>query len=576
MALTKTHNRMIEGTSVNVLDFGADRLGSSTSHAQIQDAIDHASANGQAVYIPGGEYKLADTIDIPSNMTLYGDGPNTRLFRDTSVATFDMIEVQNKAHIALKDFLLDGVTKLDNGSAANRYCGIRVHQGGSGSQPNDIEIIGIHVNNTTSGEQQPEANRAGILLEDCYDVRVSRCKFYNNRGAGILISQIGSYDINQRTDPPYQTKEIQITQCWGKGEVYPFDSSFPNGFGSMITGNQFQNMIVSDCFADGFGFTNISLNGQDTTIQNCMSINSPYSGITLGHPSKGSRPTNIVCDGNVVRNNLQSGINTTCAKNLVISNNVTEGNALTSGGEIEIRWEAFKDVAGQTAQYTISGNSLHNGKRNGILLEAGSDTQIIGNSIHNCGSGGNEGHGIYFQRKNAVAPLPSTDTDNNQDEAGRVVIVDNKITNNADHGINLELGLTVFISGNTIHDNGERGIQLGQFDQTATMEATVKNNHLKDNGSGTRSAIYASTTAANSGSVNAVCMNNTIYSSAIATKQGMGITAVGALSDIQVYENWFSTGYVGTLNTNFGSRNTRAFNAFDSGTISSSNRLLTP
>jgi hypothetical protein len=110
------------------------------------------------------------------------------------------------------------------------------------------------------------------------------------------------------------------------------------------------------------------------------------------------------------------------------------------------------------------------------------------------------------------------------------------------------------------------------------MNSFVTNNYIKDNGTGTRSAIEVNSDpgARTRGQVNALCMNNTIYSSDIATKQGMGITAVGSLADVQVHENWFSTGYVGTLNTNFAARNTKAFNAFTSGTLALSTRLLTP
>jgi polygalacturonase len=45
MALTKAHNRMIAGASVDVRDFGAVADGTTDDSAAIQAAIDYARAN---------------------------------------------------------------------------------------------------------------------------------------------------------------------------------------------------------------------------------------------------------------------------------------------------------------------------------------------------------------------------------------------------------------------------------------------------------------------------------------------------------------------------------------------------
>lgn len=572
MALTKAHNRMIEGVPVNVLDFGADRTGTSTSHAEIQDAIDHASANGKAVYIPSGDYKMAGIITVPSFMTIYGSGPQSRLFRDTSVDMFDFMRIKSTSDIQLKDFKIDGVTKEDNASYTSNYSGVRVCQtipevtvaealqtdftytfpspastsdfavyrnqvlqtlttdytvnlatstvtlnaatgagaiiiianlGGTEAQPHNILLEGLHIEKTTGGEQQAAANTAGIVLEDCYDVTVSKCRLEDNRSAGILISQVSSYGI--RSLPPFQTNKIRISDCVGYGEVFPFDNSWPSGFGSFITGNQFEEMQVSGCYADGFGYTNIGLNGQKQSVTGCISLNSSYAGITLGHPSEGSRPAEVVCSNNICLNNNYAGITSVGATNLLISGNALANNCVTdsAAAEIEVRYDS-NYVAGTSDKITISDNVIRDG--------------------------------------NAV-------------------------------GIQCEVGNSIFITGNQIHDCGNRALFLTQKNATDVMEVFVANNYLKDSGTSTQSAIEVSATT---GAANALCMNNYIFTSDVSTKQGMGITAVGSLADVQVHDNWFSTGYVGTLNTNFGARNTKAFNAFSSGTLTLSTRLLTP
>ena len=65
MALTKAHNRMIAGSAVNVIDFGAVGDGVTDDTAAIQAAID-AIGVGQkgSVYFPAGTYIITDTINM--------------------------------------------------------------------------------------------------------------------------------------------------------------------------------------------------------------------------------------------------------------------------------------------------------------------------------------------------------------------------------------------------------------------------------------------------------------------------------------------------------------------------------
>lgn len=84
MGLTKVTYSMIEGASVNVLDYGADNTGSNDSAAAIQDAVT-AAGYGGCVYLPKGTYKVNSTINLPavagsqSGVTILGEGPSTAI-----------------------------------------------------------------------------------------------------------------------------------------------------------------------------------------------------------------------------------------------------------------------------------------------------------------------------------------------------------------------------------------------------------------------------------------------------------------------------------------------------------------
>lgn len=77
MALTKVSYSMIEGASVNVLDFGAVGNGIANDTVAIQAAIDYADTQTPkpVVHLPAGKYKITASLKLKSNTSIRGDGP---------------------------------------------------------------------------------------------------------------------------------------------------------------------------------------------------------------------------------------------------------------------------------------------------------------------------------------------------------------------------------------------------------------------------------------------------------------------------------------------------------------------
>lgn len=379
---------------ISIVDFGAKQDGTSATAttAAIQAALDYATTVKRAVYAPAGVYLMNATVVVPSDVMLYGDGVGTEFKRDTTATPFDFFEIKNTARIQFHNFYVNGVSKLDNGTVANRYCGIRIWADG-GAQPNDIEIVGVQIDKTTSGEIQSEGNRAAVLLEDCYDVRMSRCKFYDNRATAILITvEYGQTAIN--------TERIQIEQCYGVGEVAPFDPSFPDGFGSFISGNSHQDVLVSGCYVDGFGFSNISLNGPRSTVQNCISKNSNYSGINLGHTTTGENCDDSAVVGNITTGNTFSGVVIAGSKRIVVANNVIYDDGATTGWPgVRVLHDSNYD-SGETQDIKISNNLIMVCTYGGVIVECGTQIHITGNTIADCGSAG-----IFLREKESTETM---------------------------------------------------------------------------------------------------------------------------------------------------------------------------
>ena len=124
MSLTKASYSMITGAPVNVLDYGADPTGVVDSAAAIQAAIDYAVyTSKQAVYLPGGRYKISTTLQLAYGTDLrqvmfYGDGKayyGEAQFSGTTIfGTFSdapLLAVNGGRGTTIRDMSLQGLNR---------------------------------------------------------------------------------------------------------------------------------------------------------------------------------------------------------------------------------------------------------------------------------------------------------------------------------------------------------------------------------------------------------------------------------------------------------------------------------
>jgi hypothetical protein len=70
MAITKTNNRMIDGSVVNVLDYG---VSTTASAADNTTAFNNAIAQGGRIYVPEGQYEV-NSVTINNSCRIFGEG----------------------------------------------------------------------------------------------------------------------------------------------------------------------------------------------------------------------------------------------------------------------------------------------------------------------------------------------------------------------------------------------------------------------------------------------------------------------------------------------------------------------
>lgn len=192
MSLTKVTYSMIDGATVNVLDYGAKGDGATNDTPAFQAALT-ALANGGILYVPKGRYKITDTLLLKTGISVIGESSADRIFgagpNNSAEASYIFQTTSNKSVFRVegntRDITFSRIslgTRLDpNLVPATDIDGIVF----SGTYPNSSTAFVIDTVNFYNF-------RKAILIEDnalphpptpdwqCDCVRVDSCVFFMN------------------------------------------------------------------------------------------------------------------------------------------------------------------------------------------------------------------------------------------------------------------------------------------------------------------------------------------------------------------------------------------------------------
>lgn len=234
MSLTKVSYSMINGSPVNVLDYGADPTGATNSSAAIQAAL-NASSN---VYIPEGTYRLETTVAIS--------------------ASYQSIYVISGAGF--------GYTSLNwHGSTSARMFEVTNRSG--------VKIENIEFNNQVAKGTTIGLTSAPGGLE--YS-RISNCKFDGfNKAIALGISASDDCFFNTIAENLFIDCDYGVFAQGTTGGLLPSNANWVNrnkfqncGYGIHWTGNFTTNDFSFNDF-EGPATNGIYIEGNDSTIINC-------------------------------------------------------------------------------------------------------------------------------------------------------------------------------------------------------------------------------------------------------------------------------------------------------------------
>jgi hypothetical protein len=232
MSLTKVTYAMIQGSPLNILDFGADPTGVADSAAAFNAAV----AAGNYIYFPSGEYKFSSTltIDDVKGLMLEGAGAaivtagttyaeNTVFNFDTAASGSDGLVISNFVGVVIKNIVI----KQDHAST------------GGG---NALYLFGGHdfILENVKVDSQTGSTGNGIVLGDgtgataAFVGKLQNCKVLCEGGGAIVSNTTNT--------------SITLENCYVIGGKYQFEGTV---YSSLIScaadGSQFYGYEFTNC-----------------------------------------------------------------------------------------------------------------------------------------------------------------------------------------------------------------------------------------------------------------------------------------------------------------------------------------
>ena len=191
MAITKTNNRMIDGSVVNVLDYGVKNDGTDYStgdnnHTRLQSAIsDLTTAGGGTLYFPSGTYLIDSQIDIntTTGIHLVGAGRDATIIKYggtfTPGSTFNFIKFDTATACSISSLTVNCDASTNASEPARSIVIFESQQ---------INIVDVKCNNYTVGAVLAYRNDNNPNLQKIF---IDKCQFYgvtSEAEAGIVLA----------------------------------------------------------------------------------------------------------------------------------------------------------------------------------------------------------------------------------------------------------------------------------------------------------------------------------------------------------------------------------------------------
>lgn len=381
MALTKTTYSMINGASINVLDYGAVGNGSTDDTAAVNLAIAALSANDQLVFPAGFNFAVQRLeFDNMDDFSVLVEGKITNIAAKAGASATDTNSTERglKATFYITNcnrFKIYGPGQINNGYR-EAFCIGEYLPANTAAPCSDFEI---------SVDVYGDATNDNI---NCNRIRYCTNFSLNN----MTLNALGKKPAYVNNSTPYYYTWVESLLIWDCANF------------------TIDNVTVTESAMNG---VYVGSNNTNFTITNCDFEHNGASGIQLAYSSFGNFPSNFNIANNRTKFNRADGIDVNNTGTLldvfgVISGNQhyyngwgTEDTAATTPTNDGSGVGTFKNIK----KITVTDNTAFEPSRAGIYLNFCFDMQISGNIINKEASA-TLGEGIYCQECTNVSIGP--------------------------------------------------------------------------------------------------------------------------------------------------------------------------
>jgi len=403
-----------------------------TDYLDINAEIMLYTSEGYKIKFKRMTYDLTGTILIPSDADIDGNGCTwRRKVDDIARGVFDIAqnidETNGNVNIRIANVTIDGNRQADqlvNTIDNHRFSGLKLTKVTGESFISNVTVI-----NTVNGEDLQTTPAGGIFFVDCKDIRCSNLNGWYNLGTAIIIRFSSNITID--------------------GSL-TYDNE-----GSGISGRGCPNCKYLNIVTFNNKFSNLSVNGVDSIVDNVISYKAGYSGVNIGHPDKDATTKYYANAHGTVLSNIISFDNTYEGLTIGGSDNVSCTNVIVYGNAINTTRENIR-IHGNSNSSKLINITSRDCATSGIRYYSGTNHVLDNSEFYNCKCG------VY------CGPDTSVTIGGNM-----------KIHNNSLDGIILASAIKCTVACE-VYSNGEYGIWISGGSKHRIVGADIHDNILKD------------------------------------------------------------------------------------------------
>jgi len=277
----------------------------------IQEALDAAAGRGKWVIARAGIHTLPATLQIPSGVTLAGEGAATKLFLDPAAGARDALvnAADDLRDVTIRDLIVEGSVRPEPPSDPNSVRSLRnpgnrggiIFRGQREGQMKNIRLINLTVQNCTFN---------GVFISGAEKVAITGCDFTEN-GSSVVPG-------------PKLQHNLLLTHC---SDVTVESSRLDTSpYGSGVALSACTDLRITDCEIARNAYYGILISEcRNATVTGNFIEANDRSGIMVEYLYRGSDDIGI--HHNIIQYNHGYGLEAYASLKTKVANNTYEQNS---------------------------------------------------------------------------------------------------------------------------------------------------------------------------------------------------------------------------------------------------------